>query len=117
MRKDFIDKLFYSIGDVSQITKIKPHVLRYWESEFKILNLEKSKSGERIYRKKDIELILKIKYLLYEERYTIEGAKRRLQKDNNLETPSDIASEKKKYNLFLSEIKVELQNLLKDQDE
>jgi DNA-binding transcriptional MerR regulator len=76
--KAFPDKLFYKIGEVSKITGIEPYVLRYWESEFPFLRPRKSKSGQRIYIKKDLELILDIKNLLYNERYTIAGVRRRL---------------------------------------
>lgn len=76
----FEDKLFFSISEVSRLTGIKPYVLRYWESEFSVLSPEKSETGQRRYRKKDIELILKIKDLLYKEGYTIAGARRQLRK-------------------------------------
>jgi DNA-binding transcriptional MerR regulator len=72
------DKVFYRVREATAITGIKPYVLRYWESEFGLLNPQKSRSGQRIYRKKDIETILKIKKLLYDDRYTIAGAKRKL---------------------------------------
>ena len=73
------DKLYYRIGEVSRITGIKPYVLRYWESEFRWMSPAKSRSKQRLYRKKDIETILLIKKLLYEERFTIAGAKKRLK--------------------------------------
>ncbi len=72
-------KLYYRIGEVSQITGVKPYVLRYWESEFRLMAPQKSRSKQRLYRKKDIETILHIKQLLYEERYTIAGARQRLR--------------------------------------
>ena len=72
-------KLYYRIGEVSQITDVKPYVLRYWESEFRWMSPQKSRSKQRLYRKKDIEMILLIKKLLYQERYTIAGARRRLR--------------------------------------
>lgn len=72
------DKIFYKIGEVHSITRIEPYILRYWESEFGLLRPNKNKNGQRIYRKKDIELVNYIKKLLYEERLTIEGAKKRL---------------------------------------
>lgn len=74
------DKLYFKIGEVSKITKVKPYVLRYWETEFKILNLQKSKSNQRVYKKRDVELILEIKRLLYDEKYTVNGAKTRIKK-------------------------------------
>ncbi len=74
------DKLFFKIGEVAELTGTKPHVLRYWESEFKVLRPAKGESGQRIYRRKDVELIFAIKRLLYEENFTIAGAKKQLQR-------------------------------------
>ncbi len=74
------DKLFFKIGEVARLTGTKPHVLRYWESEFKMLRPAKGDSGQRVYRKKDIELVFAIKRLLYEENFTIAGATKKLQK-------------------------------------
>jgi len=71
-------KLFYRIREVSRITGVKPHVLRYWESEFPMLRPEKGPNDRRRYRQSDIELILRIKKLLYEDKFTVEGARRRL---------------------------------------
>lgn len=71
------DKLFYKIGEVSRIADIEPYVLRYWETEFPFLKPRKNKSGQRVYVKKDLEFILEIKRLLYQERYTIEGVRKR----------------------------------------
>ena len=71
------DKLFYKIGEVSRIADIEPYVLRYWETEFPFLKPRKNKSGQRVYVKKDLELVLEIKRLLYQERYTIEGVRKR----------------------------------------
>lgn len=73
------DKLFFKIGEVSRITGVKSHVLRYWETEFPALNPPKNRAAQRAYRKKDIETILQIKSLLYEENYTISGARKRLR--------------------------------------
>lgn len=70
------DKLYFRIGEVSRVSGVKPHVLRYWESEFPAITPRKSGSGHRLYRRKDVELILEIKRLLYEERFTIEGARK-----------------------------------------
>jgi len=72
-------KMFYRIQEVSRITGIKPYVLRYWESEFSSLRPEKGPSDQRRYRREDIELILRIKKLLYEEKFTIAGARRHLE--------------------------------------
>jgi DNA-binding transcriptional MerR regulator len=73
------ERLYYRIGEVSRITGLKPHVLRYWESEFRVIKPYKSGSLQRLYRKKDLDLILKIKRLLYEEGFTIAGAKRKIR--------------------------------------
>jgi DNA-binding transcriptional MerR regulator len=75
------DKTYFRIGEVARIIKVKPYVLRFWESEFKIMAPPKSRSKQRMYRKKDIETILRIKQLLYAERFTIEGARKRLSAD------------------------------------
>ena len=72
-------KLYYRIGEVAKITGVKPHVLRYWETEFRWMSPPKSRSRQRLYRRKDIEMIAVIKRLLYEERYTIAGARQRLR--------------------------------------
>jgi DNA-binding transcriptional MerR regulator len=73
------ERLYYRIGEVSRITGLKPHVLRYWESEFRVIKPYKSGSLQRLYRKKDLDLILKIKRLLYEEGFTIAGAKKKIR--------------------------------------
>jgi DNA-binding transcriptional MerR regulator len=72
------DKLYYRIGEVEAITEIPAYVLRYWESEFKLLRPKKNPAGQRLYRKRDLELALRIKTLLYDERLTLEGARKRL---------------------------------------
>jgi len=74
------DKLFFRIGEVCEIAGIEPYVLRFWETEFSILSPEKSKSGQRVYRKKDVELVLKIKDLLYVRGFTIPGARKQLSR-------------------------------------
>jgi DNA-binding transcriptional MerR regulator len=78
----FPDKLFYRIGDVSEITGIKPHILRYWEAEFRVLHPRKNEAGQRVYERRDVEIILEIKKLLYEQRYTISGAKKFLARQH-----------------------------------
>ncbi len=72
-------KVYYAIGEVCDLTGLKPHVLRYWESQFDVLNPTKNRAGNRVYRAKEIEVVLLVKHLLYEQKYTIEGAKQRLQ--------------------------------------
>ena len=71
-------KIYYSISEVADLTDVKPHVLRYWESKFKMLKPKKNRAGNRMYRPKEIDLILRIKELLYDRRYTIAGARRTL---------------------------------------
>jgi DNA-binding transcriptional MerR regulator len=73
------EKLYFKIGEVSRLAGVKPYVLRYWESEFPSLGPKKSGTNQRQYRRKDVELVLEIKRLLYEKRYTIEGARKFLQ--------------------------------------
>jgi DNA-binding transcriptional MerR regulator len=75
---DIPDKLYFRIGEVSHLLGVEPYVLRYWESEFPSLSPKKSGTGHRLYRRKDVELLLQIKRLLYEKRYTIEGARQSL---------------------------------------
>lgn len=78
MTADAVEKLYYRIGEVESMTGIPAYVLRYWESEFKLLRPRKNPAGQRIYRRRDVDLVLRIKTLLYEERLTLEGAKKRL---------------------------------------
>ncbi len=73
------DKRYYRIGEVSRITDVKPYVLRYWESEFRWMAPQKSRSKQRLYRQRDIDMILLIKKLLYEQRFTIAGARKKLR--------------------------------------
>ncbi|HLH41462.1 MAG TPA: MerR family transcriptional regulator [Bryobacteraceae bacterium] len=73
------DKLYFRIGEVAQLAGIKPYVLRFWETEFSFLGPKKSDTGHRLYRRKDVEIVLEIKRLLYEERFTIEGARKFLE--------------------------------------
>jgi len=76
-KRPFPDKLFYKIGEVSKIADVEPYVLRYWETEFPFLKPRKNKSGQRVYIKRDLEMVLQVRRLLYEERYTIEGVRKR----------------------------------------
>jgi DNA-binding transcriptional MerR regulator len=81
MERKIPNKLFFKIGEVCEITDTQPYVLRYWESEFPALAPAKNSSGQRIYRRRDIETVLRIKQLLYEEGFTIAGAKKRLESE------------------------------------
>ena len=79
------ERLYYRIGEVSRITGLKPHVLRYWESEFRVIKPHKGGSLQRLYRRKDLDLILKIKKLLHEDGFTIAGAKKKIRNLEKLE--------------------------------
>ena len=94
MRKKTPTKLYYSITEVSELTNVKPHVLRYWETEFKALKPKKNRAGNRTYRAGDIKVIQLIKQLLYDEGYTIAGAKKKLLQDKD--NPTRRSSKKDK---------------------
>ncbi|MFZ3071663.1 MAG: MerR family transcriptional regulator [Thermodesulfobacteriota bacterium] len=86
------DKLYFKIGEVARVTKIKPYILRYWESEFNIISPDKSRGNQRIYKRKDVELIIYIKNLLYRDKFSLEGAKKKVkefrkEKDKQMPLP------------------------------
>jgi DNA-binding transcriptional MerR regulator len=114
MGKGSVKKLYYSIGEVSRITELESHVLRYWESEFPRLKPQKNRAGNRTYRIRDIQLIFQIKKLLYEDKFTIEGAKQRLKSGVEGE-PNQLkltfAGDQPK--VLVQKIKKELQDILK----
>jgi len=109
------NKLYFKIGEVSTITGVEPYVLRYWESEFKAIKPSRTQSKQRIYRRKDVELILEIKKILYEEKFTIAGARKRLQsvKSENKQQLALDFTVKKDQKKILKEIKAELKALRK----
>jgi DNA-binding transcriptional MerR regulator len=111
---DIPDKLYFRIGEVGDLLGVEPHVLRYWESEFPALSPKKSGTGHRLYRRKDVELLLRIKDLLYDKKYTIEGARQRLHQE--LRGPKVPAAKAAQRNLFatdpLPEIRRELEGIL-----
>jgi len=86
-KKISTDRLFYKIGEISSILEVEPHVLRYWETEFPFLKPRKNSTGQRIYTRKDLELVLQIKNLLYKEKYTIAGVRKKFG-DNKLKKNS-----------------------------
>ena len=106
-------KLFYRINEVSSITGLKPYVLRYWESEFRQLNPEKDENDQRRYRQKDIDLVLEIKNLLYEQRYTIAGAREKL-KNKNKATIVKITPRRSSNKRKVKQITRSLQSVRKD---
>ena len=107
-------KIYYRIGEVSRITGVKPYVLRYWESEFRWMAPAKSRSKQRLYRKRDIEVIQLIKRLLYEERYTIAGARKKLRElgvGRALENPQPDIGQESDPQVCLRRIRDELQSI------
>ncbi|MFQ5442626.1 MAG: MerR family transcriptional regulator [Thermodesulfobacteriota bacterium] len=108
------EKLYYKIGEVARLTNVKPYVLRYWESEFKIIKPKKSLTNQRIYSKSDLEIILEIKRLLQKEKYTLNGAKKAIKKFNGeKEKQIDIPFPDKKYRKELLAVKKELEGIKK----
>lgn len=110
------DKLYFRIGEVSDLVGIEPYVLRFWETEFPSLSPKKSRSGHRLYRRKDVELLLRIRHLLYEKRFTIEGARQFLQSESKSSSRKRPAA-RKQQELFpeepLTDIRRELTEILK----
>lgn len=90
---DLPDKLYFKIGEVAKIVGVKPYVLRYWETEFSIIRPGKTRSQHRLYRRRDVEALIEIKRLLHNERYTIEGAKRRLKSLGKMPAPAAATAE------------------------
>jgi DNA-binding transcriptional MerR regulator len=109
-----IKKLYYSIGEVSKITELKPYVLRYWETEFKQLSPPKNRAGNRTYRQKDIEVVEIIKDLLYNRRFTIKGAITLLNSGKEMEETVDRPSvnTQEKRSEILNKVKQELKSIL-----
>ena len=112
MSTDFPDKMFYKIGEVAQFAGIRTSVLRFWETEFEFLKPEKSPAGQRLYTRKEIEVILEVKRLLYTEKFTLEGVRKRISPRGKIlaEGPLPVHSDKDHLGL-LREIRIELQAL------
>lgn len=103
------ERKYYSISDVADETELKPYVLRFWEKEFPMLRPKKNRAGNRTYQRKDIDLLMRIKHLLYAEGYTIEGARQRLKAEvQGEETPPDVIKTKK----FLGDVRRELEAIV-----
>lgn len=112
MDKELSEKVYYRIGEVSKILDVEPYVLRFWEKEFDSIKPIKSRKGHRLYRRKDIENLLQIKKLLYENGFTINGAKRKLKDLMNQEKNQlKLQLEEKKHKKLLMEIKRRLEEL------
>ncbi|MEP7364180.1 MAG: MerR family transcriptional regulator [Acidobacteriota bacterium] len=116
------DKLYFRIGEVSHLAGVEPYVLRYWESEFPSLVPKKSGTGHRLYRRKDVEMVLELKRLLYEKRFTIEGARLYLDQNKKKASVKTAAVPKSQGDLFgppspapaaLASIRTELTEILK----
>ncbi len=106
-------KLYRSISEVSEMLDVKPHVLRYWETQFSMLRPKKNRAGNRMYRPEEVRMLLRIKELLYDRRYTIAGARRTLLDDRKLDEPQvEIAFSEADRKLLLIEVKDELRTLL-----
>ncbi len=99
------DKLFYKIGEVSSIADIESYVLRYWESEFPFLKPKKNNAGQRVYTRKDLETVLKIKNLLYKEKYTIAGVKKKFTGQSDVKNSVSLET--------IQSVKKKLKNILK----
>lgn len=106
-------KLYYSISEVAEMTGLKPYVLRFWEKEFPFLKPKKNRAGNRSYQQKDIDLINQIKHLLYDEGYTIEGAKSKLKMLRFEDDEAKLVAEKMRFKNLLIEVRKELSELLK----
>jgi DNA-binding transcriptional MerR regulator len=111
MTEPIARKAYYAIGEVCDLTGLKPHVLRYWETQFEVLSPNKNRAGNRVYRPKDVELILLVRHLLYEEKFTIEGARQRLL---DMRRAGELAEERQVVlePEFLATMKEELEGLL-----
>jgi DNA-binding transcriptional MerR regulator len=107
------EKEKFTISEASRLTLVPKHTLRYWEDEFKILRPIRNSQGKRIYRKEDIEIVFKIKNLLYNERYTIEGVKKYLIKNKKKKDSENTSQEHVPDSKFLQDVKNELNHILK----
>ena len=111
--KPQVKKLYYSIGEVSQLTDLKAYVLRYWETEFSVLKPPKNRAGNRTYRQKDIDTILKIKDLLYNRKFTISGARDLISKKTKInEVNPNKSNLSEKQEIAINKIKEELKSIL-----
>ena len=105
-------RLYRSISEVSELVGVKPHVLRYWESQFSMLRPRKNRAGNRMYRPEEVKVLLKIKDLLYGRRFTIAGARRRLLDERKEGTQVEIGLDPSDNKLVVSEVRSELKRLL-----
>jgi DNA-binding transcriptional MerR regulator len=113
MNSKIPDKLFFKIGEVAELAGVEQHVLRYWEDEINALKPSKNKSGHRLYQKSDVALVLEIKRLLYEEKFTVAGAKNKLEKFKRKGTQMDFAYDREAFLEWKQGLKKELESILK----
>ena len=111
------DKLFFKIGEVAEMAGVEQHVLRYWEDEFESLQPNKNRSGQRLYEKKDVALVLQIQRLLYVEKYTIAGAKKQLKESRKKITQLSLGFDRDSFLSQKKKIISELQSIIKIIDE
>lgn len=110
MPEDEIEKLYYSIGEVSEKIEQEPHVLRYWEEEFDVLTPRKNRSGRRVYTDEDIQIVERIRHLLKDEKYTIEGARQAIERDDRTaEVQAEIEDDLKALRSFLVQLREQLE--------
>lgn len=113
MATNLPDKLYYKIGEVAEVAQVKTSVLRFWETEFAFLNPEKSTTGQRLYSKKEVELVLHVRRLLYDEKYTIEGVKKKISPKGKFDSVEVFKAQGSNCDLsnVLSEIRRDLREL------
>ena len=119
VRQQLPAKLYYRIGEVAGIVGVEPHVLRYWETEFRSIRPQKSAKGQRVYSRRDVETLLKVKELLYSHRFTIAGARRKLR-EGGIEPPGEddpSLEQARRMREALLDIRSEIVSILNDLDE
>jgi DNA-binding transcriptional MerR regulator len=111
MAETIPDKLYFKIGEVSTITGVEPYILRYWESEFKLVKPYRTKSNQRLYRRKDVESVINIKKMLYEEKFTIAGEKKKIKVNEASEKQLPLGFSQGKYKQALKEVLIEIKDI------
>lgn len=112
MRSIPTGRLYYSISEVSDMIGVKPHVLRYWETQFKMLRPKKGRGGARMYRKRDVEILFEVKQLLYDHRFTIAGARRKLLDDRGSKEQMELTFARTDREEMLRALRRDLEGLL-----
>ncbi len=117
MNPSIPDKIFFKIGEVADMAGVEQHVLRYWEDEFEALKPGKNRAGQRLYKRKDVELIFEIKRLLYGEKFTIAGAKKKLKESRKKPVQLDFGFDRDRLVEWKKKTRKELEGILKILDE